>query len=322
MIPCGGNPPSCVCCRTSSPLQGVAFFLNMSVRIMSEVFERSKTQGNARLVLLSLADSCNDDASCWPSIRKIAEKANISEPITKKYLNALIQIGVITRDEREDFSGRQTSNLYTIIVEKIGDDEITQNVIHQVTSPSRLKTFKGLTAVNVGGDNCGEVVVGVTKVSLPIMNHHKEPKIEPSRESSAVASHSSEVVTQPNLFSTNPSEANASGSANAKLNSADGNGTTPPIPLAPPRTRNPRATQIEKPSGVSEQVWNDFIALRKAKRAPLSATALSVIAKEAEKAAMHIEEALTECVTRGWQSFKAEWMKPKTTAKPERFANF
>jgi len=149
---------------------------------MSEVFERSKTQGNARLVLLSLADSCNDDASCWPSIRKIAEKANISEPITKKYLNALIQIGVITRDEREDFSGRQTSNLYTINVEKIGDDEITQDVIHQVTSPSRLKTFKGVTAVNVGGDNPVQRGEGVTKVSLPIMNHHKEPKIEPSQQ--------------------------------------------------------------------------------------------------------------------------------------------
>ena len=288
----------------------------MSVRIMSEVFERSKTQGNARLVLLSLADSCNDDASCWPSIRKIAEKANISEPITKKYLNALIQIGVITRDEREDFSGRQTSNLYTIIVEKIGDDEITQDVIHQVASPSRLKTFKGVTAVNVGVDNPVQMVVGVTKVSLPIMNHHKEPKIEPSRESSAMASHSS---TQTNLFPTNPNEGHTSGSATAKLKSADGKETAPHC-AAPPR--NKKLSLVARPNGVSEQVWDDFISLRKAKRAPLSATALASIAKEAEKAAMHIEEALTECVTRGWQSFKAEWMKPKTTTKPERFSNF
>ena len=288
---------------------------------MSEVFERSKTQGNARLVLLSLADSCNDDASCWPSIRKIAEKANISEPITKKYLNALIQIGVITRDEREDFSGRQTSNLYTIIVEKIGDDEITQDVIHQVASPSRLKTFKGVTAVNVGGDNPAQMVVGVTKVSLPIMNHHKEPKIEPSRESSAVASHSSVDLNQTNLFPTKPNEGHISGSANAKLKSADGKETAPHC-AAPPRNKKSSATQIEKPAGVSEQVWDDFIALRKAKRAPLSATALASIAKEAEKAAMHIEEALTECVTRGWQSFKADWMKPKTTTKSERFSNF
>ena len=171
----------------------------MSVRIMSEVFERSKTQGNARLVLLSLADSCNDDASCWPSIRKIAEKANISEPITKKYLNALIQIGVITRDEREDFSGRQTSNLYTINIEKIGDDEITQDIIHQVTPPSRLKTFKGVTAVNVGVDNPVHMVVGVTKVSLPIMNHHKEPKIEPSSDFAIAPSNSNETT---DLFQT------------------------------------------------------------------------------------------------------------------------
>jgi len=293
----------------------------MSVRIMSEVFERSKTQGNARLVLLSLADSCNDDASCWPSIRKIADKANISEPITKKYLNALIQIGVITRDEREDFSGRQTSNLYTIIVDRIGDDEIPKSVLQQVVSPSRVKSVEGVTKVNVGVGNPVQRVVGVTKVSLPIMNHHKEPKIEPSRESSAVASHSSVELNQPNLFPTKPSEANASGSANAKLKSADGKRTTPHC-AAPPRNKKSSATQIEKPAGVSEQVWDDFIALRKAKRAPLSATALSVITKEAEKAAMHIEEALTECVTRGWQSFKAEWIKPKTTTKPERFSNF
>jgi DNA-binding PadR family transcriptional regulator len=140
-------------------------------------------------------------------------------------------------------------------------------------------------------------------------------------ESSAVASHSSVELNQTNLFPTNPSEGHTSGSATAKLKSADGKETAPHC-AAPPRNKKSPATQIEKPTGVGEQVWDDFIALRKAKRAPLSATALASIAKEAEKAAMHIEEALTECVTRGWQSFKAEWMKPKTTTKPERFSNF
>jgi hypothetical protein len=159
---------------------------------MSEVFERSKTQGNARLVLLSLADSCNDDASCWPSIRKIAEKANICEPITKKYLNALIQIGVITREEREDQFGRQTSNLYTINVEKIGDDEIPKSVLQQVVSPSRVKSVEGVTKVILGVGNPVQRVVGVTKVSLPIMNHNKEPKIEPSSDSAIAPSNSNE----------------------------------------------------------------------------------------------------------------------------------
>jgi hypothetical protein len=149
---------------------------------MSEVFERSKTQGNARLVLLSLADSCNDDASCWPSVRKIAEKANISEPITKKYLNALIEVGVITRDEREDHFGRQTSNLYTIIVDKIGSDQISRDVIQQVLAPSRIKSVEGVTRVSGGGGNPVQGVGGVTPVSLTIMNHHKEPSKEPSSD--------------------------------------------------------------------------------------------------------------------------------------------
>ena len=292
----------------------------MSVRIMSEVFERSKTQGNARLVLLSLADTCSDEGVCFPSIKTIAKKANISEETTRKFLHAFEKIGLVEAEERFSPVGRRTSNTYKLNLNKVGDDELTKDVIYLAIPKSKHRTSDGMNQFTPSPSNPVHTTRPMNQFIPSIMNHHKEPKIEPSRESSAMASHSSEVVTQPNLFSTNPSEANASGSANAKLNSADGNGTTPPIPLAPPRTK--RATQIEKPSGVSEQVWNDFIALRKAKRAPLSPTALSVIAKEAEKAAMHIEEALTECVTRGWQSFKAEWIKPKTTTKPERFSNF
>lgn len=165
----------------------------------------------------------------------------------------------------------------------------------------------------------GQTRVWENRIQIPITNN-KIPTTnkEIQKESSAVASHSS---TQTNLFPTNPNEGHISGSANAKLKSADGKETAPHC-AAPPRNKKSSATQIEKPAGVGEQVWDDFIALRKAKRAPLSATALASIAKEAEKAAMHIEEALTECVTRGWQSFKAEWMKPKTTTKPERFSNF
>ena len=292
----------------------------MSVRIMSEVFERSKTQGNARLVLLSLADTCSDEGVCFPSIKTIAKKANISEETTRKFLHAFEKIGLVEAEERFSPVGRRTSNTYKLNLNKVGDDELTKDVIYLAIPKSKHRTSDGMNQFTPSPSNPVHTTRPMNQFIPSIMNHHKEPKIEPSRESSAMASHSSEVVTQPNLFPTNPSEANASGSANAKLNSADGNGTTPPIPLAPPRTK--KLFLVARPNGVSEQVWNDFIALRKAKRAPLSATALSVIAKEAEKAAMHIEEALTECVTRGWQSFKAEWIKPKTTTKPERFSNF
>ena len=138
--------------------------------------------------------------------------------------------------------------------------------------------------------------------------------LQGEEESSAVASHSSDESTD--LFTTEIT-------ANAKASFATAQQNDPPTNVRRVTGgRSKNSPPIEKPTGVSEQVWDDFISLRKAKRAPLSATALASIAKEAEKAAMHIEEALTECVTRGWQSFKAEWMKPKTTTKPERFSNF
>jgi hypothetical protein len=76
-----------------------------------------------------------------------------------------------------------------------------------------LKTFKGVTAVNVGGDNPVQMVVGVTKVSLPIMNHHKEPKIEPSSDSATASSNSSDDKTSngfqtSELFNQQPTAAN------------------------------------------------------------------------------------------------------------------
>ena len=181
MIPCGGfTTPMRQLPHFFAITRGRLFY--MSVKIMSDVFERSRTQGNARLVLLALADCCNDDASCWPSIRKLANKANVSEPILKKYLNALIEIGVISREEREDAIGRQTSNLYTINVDRIGFDVITQNVIHRVSPPSRLKTFEGLTEVSGEGGNRDYPDGGVTPVSLSIMNRNNEPSIESSQQ--------------------------------------------------------------------------------------------------------------------------------------------
>jgi hypothetical protein len=169
----------------------VTAFFSMSVKIMSDVFENSKTEGNARLVLLCLADCANDEGVCWPSIRKICQKANLSEPMTKKHLNSLIAVGVVKKEEREEQSGRQTSNYYTIDVEQIGNDQITREVIERVTPKSRMVPREGLTLVSGGGANASYPVEGVTPVSLSYMNHNKEPKIEPSEESSAKASHSS-----------------------------------------------------------------------------------------------------------------------------------
>jgi len=65
------------------------------------------------------------------------------------------------------------------------------------------------------------------------------------------------------------------------------------------------------PSNVEEQVWSDFLALRKAKKAPMTVTALAGIKREADKASWSLNRAIDECVSRGWTGFKAEWVQAK-----------
>jgi uncharacterized protein YdaU (DUF1376 family) len=100
-------------------------------------------------------------------------------------------------------------------------------------------------------------------------------------------------------------------------------GDSPPIatPIATnnqePITNNhkpKRETAIAVcPVNVEEAVWADFLALRKAKKAPVTVTALAGIKREADKASWSLARALTECVERGWTGFKAEWVAPKPT---------
>ena len=65
---------------------------------------------------------------------------------------------------------------------------------------------------------------------------------------------------------------------------------------------------VAPPVGVSPVVWTDFQKLRKTKKAPITETSLAGIKREAEKAGWRLEDALQECCTRGWQSFKADWV--------------
>lgn len=79
-----------------------------------------------------------------------------------------------------------------------------------------------------------------------------------------------------------------------------------------------KATGVACPDCVDAQVWADFLSIRKAKKAPMTETALRGIEREAKKAGWSLEKAISECVTRGWQSFKADWVKEKLSVSEQR----
>jgi hypothetical protein len=79
-------------------------------------------------------------------------------------------------------------------------------------------------------------------------------------------------------------------------------------------TKPRKSASIVKPDDVGQTVWDDFLAIRKAKRSPMTQTALEGIQREADKAGWPLETAIQECVARGWQGFKAEWVADKPQA--------
>ena len=60
-----------------------------------------------------------------------------------------------------------------------------------------------------------------------------------------------------------------------------------------------RNTKPGRPDDVTEQTWNDFAEQRKASKAPLTATALEGIRREAGKAGISLEAALQVCCEAG-----------------------
>ena len=67
--------------------------------------------------------------------------------------------------------------------------------------------------------------------------------------------------------------------------------------------------------GIDGQIAEDFLTIRKAKRQPLTETAMRLIASEAQKVGMTAFQAVVFSIGNGWGSFRAEWVRNKTFGK-------
>lgn len=75
-------------------------------------------------------------------------------------------------------------------------------------------------------------------------------------------------------------------------------------PLTDPKSETP-----SRPEDVPEQVWADWLAHRRRKRATVTQTAIEGIQREAKAAEMTLAAALEHSIAQGWQGFRADWVK-------------
>ena len=113
----------------------------------------------------------------------------------------------------------------------------------------------------------------------------------------------------------------ASASAKARWNKKDANAlptlsesnathNTLPITQDTEHKTQKKATVVACPLDVRDQVWNDWVALRKSKKAPITETVIEGARKEAFKLNWPLDKFLVEWCTRGSQGLKADWIVP------------
>jgi uncharacterized protein YdaU (DUF1376 family) len=80
-----------------------------------------------------------------------------------------------------------------------------------------------------------------------------------------------------------------------------------------------KATGVACPDFVNQQVWDDWMTVRKDKKAKtLTETGWKKFVNQAEKAGWPIEQAISHCCLKNWISFEADWVEKKQTNADKR----
>jgi hypothetical protein len=131
----------------------------VSVRILSWVWDSSRSEGTDRLVLLALADQARDDGTTWPSVETIALRSRVSERTVQRSIKALQLLGELAVEAN---AGTRGTNKYTVIVSPRQIDT-PDNLTPVSQSPRQID---GVTPMTRSGD---------TRVTRTVKNHQLPP---------------------------------------------------------------------------------------------------------------------------------------------------
>lgn len=254
----------------------------MSLDAINWAAQQKTGNATAKHVLLWLAYHANGKTGvCFPSIETLMDEMEVgSRNTVKAALRLLIDRGLITC-VRELAGSRVTRTLYTL------------NVDRSKTDPSNIDgSNSDASDIDADGSNFDSLM---------------GQKLTPNKEIEQGIN--KEVMCAPagapypddfdqSLFDEAQREAQLAGEK-----------TTDEPPMKEEKPKRKRSSNVQKPESVSGQVWNDFCALRNKRRAPITETALKGIQREADKAGITLNEALSICCERGWQGFMAKWYR-------------
>jgi len=85
---------------------------------MNWAWEQPVAKSTNKLVLLALADHANADGECWPSMKRIAERSDISPRQVSRAINELVELGLVEKASRRRHGGQYRGWDYRVIVQR------------------------------------------------------------------------------------------------------------------------------------------------------------------------------------------------------------
>lgn len=133
----------------------------MSIRVCTQVWDRSSQKGAALLLLLAIGDFCHDDGrGAYPAIKTLAHKTRLHEGSVKRLIRDVERSGELST---EIGAGPKGVNVYTIHLDRLGLEGGTPEPPPQNVPPPQ-SVPQGVTKRNPGG----------------VTEHTPKPLVEPS----------------------------------------------------------------------------------------------------------------------------------------------
>lgn len=186
--------------------------------------------------------------------------------------------------------------------------ELKDGFWHHHRIDSMLADYRARTDVNRQNGKKG---------GRPPKKEAETPKIEPKETQSVNFANPTESESNPNqeprTKNQQPRTKNQQPTNRNEVNTWES--AIADAPAQKPKTKS-KSAPIQKPDGVDQAVWDDWLLLRKNKGAAVTQTVVSGAEKEAEKAGISLNDFFAEWCFRGSQGLKAEWLRDKQGAMP------
>ena len=254
----------------------------MSIKLMT-LARMTALPTNAKFVLMALADWADDNGiNCYPSVYELSEYMTCSERTVQRLLRELEEGGWVAVVGNAQGGG--SSRQYALNVPQMEMIAAIEHARREAEKERRRRERK--SELNPFAKGCQSVT---------------PDKLSP-------VTTATQGVTTTTLRGDNCDTRGDTGVTPSTIDPPYIHQRSTSVVSADAQTAPPaKPAKLSKPDEVTDQVWADFLQIRKAKRSPLTATAMAGIEREAAKAGIGLQQALEVCCESGWAGFKADW---------------